>query len=158
MTERSVEHASFTLERRYEVPPAKVFEAWADPAAKARWFSGPEEWDVAPHRLDFRVGGREVHSGTLKGGGPIHTYRAIYWDIVPNQRIVYTYEMLMDETRVSVSLATIELKPDGGHTLLILTEAGAFFDGLDSPTRREQGMGSLLDALARALEGDAQTG
>jgi uncharacterized protein YndB with AHSA1/START domain len=158
MTERSVEHASFTLERRYEVPPAKVFEAWADPAAKARWFSGPEEWDVTRHKLDFRVGGREVHSGTLRGGGLIHTYTAIYWDIVPNQRIVYTYEMLMHETRVSVSLTTIELKLEGGHTLLILTEAGAFFDGLDSPTRRGQGMGSLLDALARSLEGDARTG
>jgi len=58
---------------------------------------------------------------------------------------------------VSVSLATIELKLEGGHTLLMFTEAGAFFDGLDSPTRREQGMGWLLDALARALEGDART-
>lgn len=61
--------------------------------------------------------------------------------------------MLLDETRVSVSLATIELEADDGRTLLVLTEHGAFFDGLVSPTGREQGWGSLLDALARALQG-----
>jgi uncharacterized protein YndB with AHSA1/START domain len=100
MTERSIEHASFTIERRYDVPSATVFAAWADPAAKARWFSWPSEWEVTPHQFDFRVGGREVHRGGPRGG-PVHTYRAIYWDIVPDERIVYTYEMLMDETRAS---------------------------------------------------------
>jgi hypothetical protein len=64
----------------------------------------------------------------------------------------------MDETRISVSLATIELTPDSGRTLLTLTEHGAFFDGLELPARREEGTGSLLDALARALEADAQPG
>jgi uncharacterized protein YndB with AHSA1/START domain len=157
MTEPSIEHASFTIERRYEVPPGKVFAAWADEAAKARWFAGPEEWTAAPHRLDFRVGGREVSSGGPKGG-PVHTYTAVYWDIVPDERIVYTYEMLMDGVRISVSLTTIELRPDGERTVLTLTEQGAFFDGLDSPARREHGTGSLLDALARALQGDGQAG
>jgi hypothetical protein len=55
-------------------------------------------------------------------------------------------------------LATIELEPEGGRTLLTLTEHGAFFDGLDSPARRRQGTGSLLDALARALQGAARIG
>ena len=151
MGERSIEHASFSIERRYDVPPATVFAAWADAAAKARWFSEPGEWVAGPLELDFRVGGREVQRSGPEGG-PVHTYRAIYWDIVANQRIVYTYEMLLDETRVSVSLATIELEADGGRTLLVLTEHGAFFDGLVSPTGREQGWGSLLDALARALQ------
>jgi uncharacterized protein YndB with AHSA1/START domain len=150
MTERSIEHVSFTIERRYDVSPETVFGAWADPAAKAHWFSWPAEWVVTPHELDFRVGGREAHSGG-PSGGPVHTYRAIYWDIVPDERIVYTYEMLMNEARVSVSLATIDLKPEGERTLLILTEHGAFLDGLESPAGREQGWGSLLDALARAL-------
>lgn len=153
MTERSVEHGSFAIERRYDASPADVFAAWADPAAKARWFKDSEGWVSAPHELEFRVGGREVTSGGPEGG-PIHEYRAIYWDIVEDERIVYTYEMLMDGTRVSVSLATIELKPDGHGTWLNLTEYGAFLDGLDSPARRVQGMGSLLDGLAEALQSD----
>jgi uncharacterized protein YndB with AHSA1/START domain len=155
MAERLIEHASFTIERRYEVPPAKVFAAWADEAAKASWFAGPEEWTAGPHRLDFHVGGREVSSGGPEGG-PVHTYTAIYWDIVPDERIVYTYEMLMDGSRMSVSLTTVELKPEGERTVLTLTEQGAFFDGLDVPARREHGTGSLLDALARVLRRDGQ--
>jgi hypothetical protein len=78
MSERSIEHAGFTIQRRYGAAPERVFAAWADPAAKARWFAGPEEWDVAPHELDFREGGREVGSGGLRAG-PVHTYRALYW-------------------------------------------------------------------------------
>jgi hypothetical protein len=48
--------------------------------------------------------------------------------------------------------------PAPGKPLLTLTEHGAFFDGLDSPARREQGTGSLLDALTRVLQEDAQAG
>jgi uncharacterized protein YndB with AHSA1/START domain len=78
MGERSVEHASFSIERRYDVPPATVFEAWADAGAKARWFSEHQEWLAGPLELDFRVGGREVQRSGPQGG-PVHTYRAIYW-------------------------------------------------------------------------------
>jgi uncharacterized protein YndB with AHSA1/START domain len=151
MIERSIERASFTLERRYDAPPGRVFAAWADPTAKARWFSGPDEWESAPHELEFRVGGREVASSGPPDG-PVHTYRAIYWDIVTNERIVYTYEMLLDQTRVSVSLVTVELKPASEGTLT-LTEHGVFFDGIEPPTQRAEGTGSLLEALAAELLG-----
>jgi uncharacterized protein YndB with AHSA1/START domain len=150
MTSRSVEHASFTVERRYRASPARVFAAWADPATKSRWFSGPGDWRTEPHELDFRVGGRERHVGG-PSGGPVHVYVALYWDIVEDRRIVYTYEMLLDETRISVSLTTVELEPDREGTQLRLTEHGAFFDGQE-PAARADGMGSLLDALAAALE------
>ncbi len=76
MTERSIEHAGFTIQRRYDAAPERVFAAWADPAAKARWFAGPEEWEVGPHELDFREGGTEFASGGPREG-PVHRYRAI---------------------------------------------------------------------------------
>ena len=68
MAERSVTHATFVVERTYDAPPARVFAAWADPAAKARWFAGPDEWGSAVFELDFRVGGREVSRGTAPDG------------------------------------------------------------------------------------------
>jgi uncharacterized protein YndB with AHSA1/START domain len=150
MTERSIEHAGFTIQRRYDAAPERVFAAWADPAAKARWFAGPEEWEAGPHELDFREGGIEVSSGWLEGG-PVHDYRAIYWEIVPNERIVWTYELLIDDVRSSVSLVTLELERDGEGTRLTLTEHGAFFDGLEDPDLRGGGWGSILDGLAREL-------
>jgi uncharacterized protein YndB with AHSA1/START domain len=156
MSERSVEHATLSFERVYDASPAQVFTAWADPAAKARWFRDPEGWERGPYELDFRVGGRESASGGPRGG-PVYEYRALYWDIVPEVRIVYTYEMLEEGTRTSVSLAIVELEPAEG-TRLKLTEHGAFLDGLDSPARRRRGTGSLLDALGEVLQGDAVGG
>jgi uncharacterized protein YndB with AHSA1/START domain len=59
----------------------------------------------------------------------------------------------LGDQRISVSLATTELKPEGSGTRLIYTEQGAFLDGLDDPKMREQGTHELLDALAKALQG-----
>ena len=103
MIERSITHATFVLERTYDATPARVFNAFADPVAKARWFVGPEDWDQGERSMDFRVGGREVDAGGPKGG-PTSYFEARYQDIVPDQRIVYTYEMRLDGVRISVSL------------------------------------------------------
>jgi uncharacterized protein YndB with AHSA1/START domain len=154
MTERTVTHAIFTIERTYPgVTPQRVFDAWASPQAKSRWFGGPEAWTQGRYELDFRVGGREQASGGPPGG-VVHNYRALYWDIVPGERIVSTYEMLMDETRTSVSVATVEFKADGAGTKLVMTEQGAYLDGYDNPGQREAGTRDLLDGLARALEAE----
>jgi uncharacterized protein YndB with AHSA1/START domain len=157
MTQRSVTHGTFVIERSYPVPPARVFKAFADPKAKAQWFVGPEDWNSGPNSLDFRVGGTETNVGGPKGG-PVHTYRCLYQDIVPDERIVYTYDMLMDEVRISVSLATLEFKASDKGTHLVLTEMGAFLDGFDKPAQREEGTQGLfqaLDAYIATLTADA---
>jgi len=148
--DRSAHHATFVIERRYDFPPAVVFGAWANPAAKARWFVGPDAWEKSDHKLDFRVGGRESVSGGPPGG-TLHSYNAVYQDIVVNQRIITTYDMHMDDTKTSVSLATVELEPAGTGTLLVYTEQGVFLDGHDSALGREQGTRDLLDNLDAEL-------
>src|SRR3954454_14212100 len=60
MSGRSVEHATFVVERKYEASPERAFAPCADPTAKARWFVGSD----AHLELDFRVGGREYHQGS----------------------------------------------------------------------------------------------
>ena len=150
MKERSTNHSSFVIERTFAAPPATVFHAWSDPRAKARWFVGPERWKQSDHKLDFREGGRESVSGGPPGG-PVHFYNAIYQDIVPNERIVYTYDMHLDQKRISVSVATIELKPAKTGTRLTLTEQAVFLDGLDTAADREHGTRDLLDNLDAAL-------
>ena len=149
MPERSVTHATFVIERTYDASPARVFAAWSQPAAKARWFGAGEE-GAGAYELDFRVGGREISRGTAPDGNA-YSYEAHYHDIVPDERIVYTYDMNLGDTRISVSLATVEFKPAGKGTRLIFTEQGAFLDGHDIPAQREQGTGALLDALGAEL-------
>ena len=148
---RSTTHATFVIERDYRHPPAKVFGAFADLESKKKWFGGPDEWEIASeHRMDFRVGGRESVSGGPPGG-PVHYYNAQYWDIVPNERVVSVYEMHLDKTRISVSLATMEFKPNGSGTTFVLTEQGAFLDGYDDAGERERGTRELLNQLEAYL-------
>ena len=152
MAKRSVTHATFVIERRYPSTPSQVFHALADKEAKSKWFADPRQGGRKPAlEMDFRVGGRESNSGGPEGG-PVHRFNAIYQDIVENEPIIYAYDMHIGDQRISVSLATIELAPDGKGTRLTFTEQGAFLDGYDDPAGREHGTGELLDALGRALK------
>ncbi|EFM08540.1 Activator of Hsp90 ATPase 1 family protein [Paenibacillus curdlanolyticus YK9] len=147
MSERFVKHATFVVERTYAAAPERVYQAWADPEVKAQWFSKAD-------RFDFRVGGQEYSSGGPPEG-PTFTFDATYQEIVPEQRIVYSYTLDMGETRISVSVTTIELMKTEGGTRLIFTEQGAFFDGHDTPEVREHGTGEMLNALGKLVEGEA---
>jgi uncharacterized protein YndB with AHSA1/START domain len=150
VSERSATHGTFTLERVYEASPARVFKAWADPAIKARWFVGPTDWQLLERVIDFRVGGKERLSGR-KGSGIVSTFDAVYHDIVPEQRIIYCYDMRLDGRHISVSLATVELKPEGAGTRLTMTEQGAFLDDYDDGGSRERGTRILLEQLGKEL-------
>lgn len=150
-TETTTVHDTFTLEREYPAPPAAVFAAFADLDTKKRWFVLPEGWVVdRPHTLDFRVGGAE-HESSGPPGSPPHTFDAVYHDIVEDRRIVYSYRMTLGGQPISVSLTTVELAPGGAGTRLRLTEHGAYFEGVEAPAVRRQGVGKQLDALASAI-------
>ena len=152
MSERATTFETFTVERIYEFTPDKVFAAWAGPKTKARWFAGPKEsWKLGLREMDFSEGGHERLVGEWANGA-ISDYRAVYHDIVPDERIVYSYSMHMDHRRISVSLATVEFHRVPEGTRLVITEQGVFLDGYDHPGERAAGTVSLLDALARSLQ------
>ena len=153
MTVSTVAHDTFVIEHIYNVPVAQVFRAWADPKLKARWFAGSADALGDRYELDFRVGGHEVNRGGPPSG-PVYTYRSQFHDIVPEQRIVSTSEMYADDTRISVTLATVQFHEGrDASTRLVLTEQGAFLDGHETAAQREEGTRSLLDSLAAMLDG-----
>ncbi len=148
---RSVVHGAFHLERAYDATAEEVYRALSDEAAKSRWFFGPEGWRLIERTMDFRVGGRERVKGGFDGGVTT-TFDAVYHDIVPRERIVYTYEMHLDDRKISVSLATLQIKPEGrGRTRLTVDEQGVFLDGYDDAGARERGTSELLDKIAASL-------
>ena len=149
MSASSVTHATFEVERRYPGPPALAFAAWSDPAIKARWF-GRAGWDEETYELDFRVGGRERRQGRGPDGS-VHVFDARFQDIVAPERIIFSYDMHVDERRISVSLVTVTLETRGTGTRLTLVEQGAFLDDLDDVTQRRGGFEALLDRLAMVL-------
>jgi len=144
-------HATFTIERSYPTTPSRAFHAWSDQEAKARWFACHDDWRAEGHALDFRPGGSERLDSYPSGGGPVHAYRATYYDIVPDERIVYAYEMYLGETRISVSLATVLFEPSAEGTLLIFTEQVVVLGDYDDIPGREEGTRLALESLAREL-------
>jgi uncharacterized protein YndB with AHSA1/START domain len=150
---RSVEHATFVLEHTYPVPRERVFAALANKDQKAKWFGdeGPEAtWD-----FDFREGGHELKSGsfTMPDGSTHHsTFDAHYLDIVENERITWSYNMFADGQKLSSSLTVVELTAVPEGTKLTFTETGAYFDGHEKPSQREEGSGWILDALGESLK------
>ena len=150
--ERSVVHATFHLERSYDAPVARVWKALTDETAKQAWFAGtPGRWELLERHMDVRVGGSERVRGRWEGG-VVSTFDALYHDVIPNERLVYSYEMHLDDRKISVSLATMQLKAGRGKTTLMVTEQGAFLDGYDDAGSREHGTSHLLDALGASLK------
>jgi len=149
---RSVVHAIFSLERTYDAPLARVWKALTDAEAKQKWFGGaPGRWELIERHMDLRVGGTERLKGRWEGG-LVSTFDAIYHDVIENERLVYSYTMHLGDKKISVSLATLQLKTAGARTTLKVTEQGAFLDGYDDAGSREHGTGLLLDALGASLK------
>src|SRR5579863_4589052 len=135
MTEPTVTCSTFTIERTLAAPPDRVFAAFADVTLKTQMLASAEGEEVGEglghDEFDFTVGGRERFEFSEEDGRKMR-YDATYYDIVPNQRLVYAYEMYADGARISVSVASIELLANENSTTLIWTEQGAFLDGLDT--------------------------
>jgi uncharacterized protein YndB with AHSA1/START domain len=152
MTEHSVAHGSFSIDRTYAATPRRVFDAWSSQPVKNQWFGEGDDFlaSTDEYTLDFSVGGLERLGGELPNGR-MFGYTAVYHDIVDEQRIVVSYDVRIDGRRVSVSLMTVELSAVPEGTRLVLTEQGAFLDGLDSNDQRQEGAADSLDKLGEYL-------
>ncbi len=159
MNER-VLHGEFTVTRDLDAPPHRVYTAYSDPSRRRRWFRIPSTPGQAHHELDFRPGGGEIARGVFapmgEAGEPERLeYRSSFWDIVPDERVVFTYATLLNDVRRWVSLVTVELSPRDGGTRLRHTEQYAFLvytgDGEQDTAHLRGGTRLQLNALAAAL-------
>jgi len=154
---RSIKHDKFVIERILHYDVAALYRAWTDREAKARWFNGPQDkWTEQVREMDVRVGGRERVIGKFADGSESR-FEALYFDIVPDRRLVYTYDMYFQGKKISVSLASVEFvalgKVNEKGSKLIVTEQHAFLDGYEDSGNRERGTLGLLDNLSIALAG-----
>ncbi len=155
MAQSTTIHSTFVIERSFPVTPERVFDAFANPEKKRRWYADGENKQIESYDLDFRVGGKEHYASGFKEGHPLagRTLKSenMYRNIVPNSRIVFTSTMALGEQCFSISLGTVELLPTEKGTDLILTFQSAFLEGADGPEMREAGWRGLLDKLAGEL-------
>lgn len=116
---------SLTLERHYPVAPEKVWRAWTDPQALAKWWGPGGQDPVSLAEVDLRVGGafRIIFGGPE---GREHECAGIYREVVPNRRLVFTW-CWPNSTPERVSLVTILFAAAGGGTDFVFRHE-QFFD------------------------------
>lgn len=133
------------LTRVLKVRPARVFRAWTRPELMARWFYPGEGW-VCSVRSDLTVGGSwEVVMTDAEGRK--HTQYGVYREIVPDSRLVFTWNC--PDLNVANSVVTLELRElERGTELTLTHELPA-----DPNVRRghEEGWEGCLRNLAKHL-------
>ena len=146
-------NAMFTIERVLNASPARVFAAYSSLEAKSAWFKAPTEFETLDRDFDFRAGGTERFRARWPSG-LISDFQATYHDIVENERIILVYDLFHDETKLSVSLMTLEFRAEGDQTRLLHTEQASYFSGgMDAVSGREHGTAWHVDNLVAVIEG-----
>ncbi|AJP74311.1 SRPBCC domain-containing protein [Sphingomonas hengshuiensis] len=155
MPDSAIAHASFSITRFLNTAPARVFEAFADPDIKRRWFAESPHHDVEEFASDLREGATERLQYRFRDDTPFAGTTIANTDTVLNlvrdERIVWASKMAFGNADISAALITAELLEAPGGTELVLTFQGAFFEGADGPQIREMGWQALLDRLADTI-------
>jgi uncharacterized protein YndB with AHSA1/START domain len=143
------QHATIKLEHSYSAPLERVFSAFADPVARARW-SAPSNEALIYDEADFRVGGRDVFrcgpKGDLRFRGETR-----YLHIVANARVVSCETVDMDGQHLAAALTTLDFEPTNDGTKLTATVQIVSFGGPDVIHGYESGNKSVLKNLSQYL-------
>ena len=139
---------SLTLKRRLHAPAEKVYAAWTQPAQIARWF-GPSETvagSVRAQQMDVRVGGR-FRIGFNTADGEYHEVGGVYREVVPNEKLVFTWAWHTTPERES--LVSVLIRSEGEGAMLTLTHE-QFFDQA-ARDGHQRGWTGTLDRLEQYL-------
>jgi uncharacterized protein YndB with AHSA1/START domain len=150
MSDLSVMHDTVVVRRQYDAPVERMYRAWTDAALLERWYTpGDETWSAKIVEHDFRVGGGKRI--TFGPPGDPYVEDCHYVDIVPNRRICYSMAISHGDTRITVSMVTVELTAKGERCDVRVTDQVAILDGGDTSGDRERGWGETLDKLPSVL-------
>jgi uncharacterized protein YndB with AHSA1/START domain len=153
--EPKVVHATCVVERSFSKPAGAVFAALSDPDKIRRWMGGGEHSELIEFHCEFREGGEQILKYKMGPKTPIAgasiTNEGRFQHIVLGERIVTASTMKMGDRIFSASQVTFELVPTDTGTDMIITHQGAFFEGSDGPSLREQGWNVLADNLVAAV-------
>lgn len=98
------------LHRVLRTTPERVYKAFLDAEAKAKWLP-PNGFTGKVHHLEAKVGGTYQMSFTNFGTGDSHSFGGVYEELVPYERIRYTDHFddpnLPGEMSVTVSLRKV---------------------------------------------------
>jgi uncharacterized protein YndB with AHSA1/START domain len=139
---------SLTITRRLRASPQKVYAAWTRPENLIQWFAAAQARPGSIHAdLDARVGGRYRISFTDDKSGEYHEAGGVYREVVPNERLKFTWAW--HSTPERESLVTVELKGDPLGTLMIFTHAQ--FADQAARDNHERGWSKFFETLEQVV-------
>jgi uncharacterized protein YndB with AHSA1/START domain len=110
------------LHRVLRAPPERVYRAFLDADAMAKWLP-PNGFTGKVHHLDAEIGGTYKMSFTNFSTGQSHSFGGEYLELVPNQRIRHT-DKFDDPNLAGVMVTTISLEKVFCGTELSVVQEG----------------------------------
>jgi uncharacterized protein YndB with AHSA1/START domain len=139
---------TITLHRVLRTTPEKLYRAFLEPEATAKWLP-PYGFTCTVHHMEAKVGGTYRMSFTNFGSGKGHSFGGTYVELVPNERIRYT-DKFDDPNLPGEMSTTITLKPVLCGTELSIVQEG--LPGVIPPEMCYLGWQESLEQLARLVE------
>jgi uncharacterized protein YndB with AHSA1/START domain len=139
------------LSRSFAAPRERVFRAFTAPAQLVKWW-GPKGFTVPACTMDVRAGGA-WHTVMRSPEGKDHVVSGLYREIIPPERLVFTWGWEAGGARGHETIVTIELFEARGGTRLELTQE--VFETEDASDQHRHGWSSAFDCLEQALAGGA---
>ena len=139
-----------TLHRVFRAPPDRVYRAFIDPDAMAKWLP-PHGFTGRVLSMDARVGGRYRMQFTNFSNGQSHAFGGEYLELVPGERIVHT-DSFDDPNLPGEMRTTITFRP-----VLVGTEVTAVQEGIPAVIPTEMcylGWQESLQLLALLIEAE----
>jgi len=148
--QRIVSTNTVTLHRVLRAPPERVYKAFLDADAMAKWLP-PHGFTGKVHHLKAEVGGTYQMSFTNFGSGHSHSFGGEYLELVPNERIRHT-DRFDDPNLPGEMITTVKLK-----RVFCGTELNVVQEGIPSAIPVEAcylGWQESLTLLAQLVEAD----
>ena len=114
--------STIRLHRVLQATPERVYRAFLDPDAKAKWLP-PNGFVGKVHHIDARVGGSYKMSFTNFTTGKSHSFGGQYLELVPHERIRYT-DRFDDPNLPGAMQVTVSLKKVSVGTEVNITQEG----------------------------------
>ena len=110
------------LHRVLKAPPQRVYKAFVDADALARWLP-PYGFLCKVHQIDAKVGGSFKMSFTNFGSGKGHSFGGKYLELKPGERVRYT-DKFDDPNLPGEMVTTVTLKKVSVGTELDVVQEG----------------------------------
>jgi uncharacterized protein YndB with AHSA1/START domain len=134
------------MERTYQAPAERVFDAWTSEEVMRRWWHASHDWETPVAEVDLRVGGsvrvvmRNPHEDVEYGGGGFYT------EIDRPHRLAFTWIWDGNATR---QLIELDFEEADGVTTVRFTHRDLWDE--ESVRSHEDGWGKAFDNLGRML-------